>query len=93
MGAVYYPLGRGEEMSEGEYEYQYALCNDAGRDDEAASVPHKAPVGQWRVRSGAVLKISEMSVEHLKNAISYFERGGQGDNAKIKELREELAWR
>jgi hypothetical protein len=30
---TYYPLGRSEEMSEGEYQYQYELCSDAGLED------------------------------------------------------------
>lgn len=89
-GAVYYPLGRGGEMSEGEY----ARCNDVTRDDdhERVTAP-KAPVGYWRVRGGALLEIRTMTVEHIKNAINLFANSGHGDHAKIKELREELKWR
>ena len=90
-GAVYYPLGRGEEMSEGEYERQYALCNDVRRDDdyERVTAP-KTPDGYWRVRGGALLEIRTMTVEHLKNAINLFANSGHGSHPKIQELREEL---
>jgi hypothetical protein len=93
---AYYPLGTGEEMSEGEYEYQYALCNDPGEfydDGPSAKSLDSVPAGKWRVRGGAVLEIVGMSVEHLRNAINLFERAGWADHMKIRELREELARR
>ncbi len=93
---VYHPLGTGEEMSEAEYEYQYALCNDPDQfydDGPSAKSLDSVPAGKWRVRGGAVLEIAAMSVEHLQNAINLFVRSGHGDHMKIRELREELARR
>lgn len=84
--SVYYPLGRGDEMSEGEYQYQLALCDEAGRPD---AVP-AAPKGRWRVRGGALLEIRGMTDAHLRNAIAFFERRGDGQDKKIGELRIEL---
>jgi len=80
--------------SMGEYEYQYALCNDPDEFHELKALPTlDAPVGKWRVRSGAVLEIAKMSAEHLQNAINLFTRAGWGEHTKIDELREELARR
>jgi hypothetical protein len=96
---TYYPLGRGEDMSEGEYQYQMALCDAAGNEDaiyESSSLhPLEEPLspvpeGFWRVRGGALLEIAKMSTEHLKNAINYFERNDGGRHSKIEELRAEL---
>lgn len=79
-------------MSEGEYQYQMALCDSAGYDTrEHQSLDVR--VGCWRVRGGSILKIRKMSVAHLKNAIGYFERAGRGSHSKIQELRAELARR
>lgn len=79
-------------MSEGEYQYQMALCESAGRED-FKEPPPPSPEGYWRVRGGALLEIAKMSTEHLKNAINYFERNDGGRSAKIEELRTELAGR
>jgi hypothetical protein len=79
-------------MSEGEYQYQEELCSDAGLED----LPPRAletPPGEWRTRDGTILQVRAMSVEHIRNAISLFERSGWGDHAKILELRLELARR
>lgn len=92
--------------SMGEYEYWYALCNNPHEDAIYESSAHhplldeesppsslNAPIGKWRVRGGALLEISKMSTEHLRNAIRFFTRAGRGDHAKIQELWEELARR
>lgn len=80
--------------SMGEYEYMYALCNDPYEfREEAPPSSLSAPVGKWRVRGGAELEISKMTVEHLQNAIRFFTRAGWGDHAKIQELWEELVCR
>jgi hypothetical protein len=80
--------------SMGEYEYQYALCNNPDQFEEpTAPSLDSVPAGKWRVRGGAVLEIAKMSAEHLRNAINLFERAGHGDHMKIRELREELARR
>ncbi len=78
-------------MSEGEYQYQMALCESAGL--ENIEYPPNAPEGHWRVRGGALLEIAKMTTEHLKNAIAYFERTGGGSSEKIEELRAELGGR
>lgn len=81
-------------MSESEYEYMYALCNDPSEFGEpTAPSLDSVPAGKWRVRGGAVLEISRMAVEHLRNAIALFTCAGHGDHTKIRELREELARR
>ena len=100
---AYYPLGCGEEQSMGEYEEEYALCQNAGLDEDAIyessalhpleEPPPPPPYGLWRVRGGALLKIREMTDEHLRNAIALFTRNGRGGEPKIKELREELRGR
>ena len=89
-------------MSEGEYQYQVALCESAGNEDAIyeSSALHPleeslppVPEGYWRVRGGALLEIAKMSTEHLKNAIAFFERNDGGRGKKIKELRAELGRR
>lgn len=91
---AYYPLGTGEEVSQGEYEYQYALCNEPPDDLPQRKVyVADAPEGRWTVRGGAQLEIAKMSDAHLRNAIAFFERHGEGQNKKIEELRQELARR
>jgi hypothetical protein len=87
MAAEYFPLGRGCDMSEGEYERQWALCNE--QDPPSRSVRR----GFWRTQSGHVLAIKEMTAVHLMNAIHLSERAGTGKHPKIQELREELASR
>ena len=94
---TYYPMGCGSEQSMGEYEEEYALIANAGLDDEeiyddALRAPDP-PIGMWRVRGGALLKISEMSNAHLKNAINLFARNENVDKPKILELKAELARR
>jgi hypothetical protein len=88
---VYYPLGCAEEMSEGEYEYQYGLCNDPDLDDEPPAL--KTPRGRWRTREGEELEVGVMSTKHIRNVIKLFTRAGWGDHRKLDELRLELARR
>lgn len=52
-------------MSEGEYQLQQGLANDAGRE----SRPDNGPPGQWRMKSGALIGIQEMDDGHLTNTI------------------------
>jgi len=85
---AFYPLGNSEDMSEGEYQYQLALCDNAGQED-MEPLP-ETPNGYWRVRSGATLEICKMSTEHLKNAIEYFTKIGKSNHMKILELCLEL---
>ena len=80
---IYYPLGRAEEMSEGEYQAMFDETYISSRSPNCA-------VGQWRTRNGSIIKIAEMTTAHLKNAINYFERDGWGKHPKIEELRDEL---
>lgn len=86
---VYYPLGRGEDMSEGEYQAMQAACDSAG-----APPPRlDEPAGYWRTRNGSVIRVADMSSSHLLNAVRLFDRSGYGDLPKILELREELVRR
>lgn len=88
---AYYPLGAGGETSEGEYQYQLGLCEDAGRElDNVERQPLATRAGFWRVRGGAILKIREMTDAHLENAINYAVCRGSGRHPKIDELRAEL---
>ena len=80
---AYHPLGSGEEMSEGEYEYQYALCN--GEMDEPPKSLEVAS-GLWHTRDGRIISIRRMASDHLSNAISLFTRTGWGEHPKINEL-------
>lgn len=81
----------GENLSEGEYEYQYGLCNDGPEDDPPPAL--EMPMGYWRTRGGVTLKIRAMTSEHLDNAVRLFGSAGWGEHAKIRELRVELAGR
>lgn len=105
---VIYPLGRGEDLSEGEYQSFYAdpdpntmgeMAYVAACDEVAARADAKppralsAPRGEWRTRDGRELRVVEMTRDHLANAVALFERGGYGDHRKVRELREELASR
>ena len=85
---AYYPLGAGEEMSEGEYERMWELCNNVGR-SYASTSTLVAPMGIWVVRSGARLSISQMTDTHLVNAIAYCKRYGLSAHPKCDELRAE----
>lgn len=89
---VYYPLGTGGEMSEGEYQYQYGLCNEPPDDCEPPPPLEMSP-GYWRTRNGQVLEIKDLTAEHLINAVAFFERSGWSEHEKIRELRTELAAR
>ena len=55
---AYYPLGTGEEMSEGEYEYQYQMVQDAGERDFSDEMDRFDRVGTgaseaWKARMQA----------------------------------------
>jgi hypothetical protein len=77
-------------MGEGRYHEMYD-CDFGSQSVTPASL-HAKP-GYWRVRDGALLKITDMTVSHLDNAIKLFERAGFGKFAKIQELRAERAKR
>lgn len=79
------------EMSEGEYLYQLALCEEAGKPEEPPAL--LVPRGMWTVRGGKTLRIVDMTTPHLRNAIRLFSDAGWEDNKKILELRLELARR
>jgi hypothetical protein len=81
---TYYPLGRSEGISEGEYQ--------AMSDAELVVPPDclDEAAGYWRTRDGRVLRVREMSRAHLQNAISLFTRAGWGNEPKLCELRAEL---
>ncbi len=89
QNGAYYPLGLGGEISEAEYEYQYALCNEPP-DDCDPPPPLEMSPGYWRTRDGQVLEIKSMSATHIANAVALFERSGWPEHDKIRELRAEL---
>ena len=84
---TYYPLGCGEEMSEGAYQAMFAGYEV----DTNGSLNEET--GRWRCRDGLVLAVADMSTKHLENAIRYFSRVGWSEHWKIVELRGELAGR
>lgn len=94
---AYYPLGLGEEMSEGEYQASYCdpfdqvLDHDLDRTPRALREPQ--PPGLWKTRDGRVLVIAEMTVDHLTNSVNLFASHGWEDHPKIQELRKELVGR
>ena len=84
---VIYPLGRGGDMSESEYQAMYEACGVV-----SVRVPPSlsAAVGLWQTSDRRTLKIAEMTRAHLTNAIALFSMAGLGDHEKIWELRDEL---
>lgn len=54
---------------------------------------HDVGSGVWRTSSGEMLKISEMTDRHLRNAIAYAKRVGIIDRDKISELQAQLELR
>lgn len=77
-------------MSEGEY--QASLADpwwDNGVDDYW-ELQSRVASGFWQVSSGALIKISEMSDSHLRNAIAWAEQNGYDGSGKLSELRTEL---
>jgi hypothetical protein len=83
---AYYPLGcAADDMSEGEYQ---AMCDEATEELLRSPSSLNESYGRWRTRDGRVLKIVDMSTDHLVNAIRYFAEWN--DHSKILELREEL---
>src|SRR5579871_5694376 len=96
---VIYPLGRGEDLSEGEYQSFYAdpdpdlmgemaylaACDEiVARADARPPKVLSAPAGEWRTRDGRVLRVAEMTADHIANAVALFERGGHGGHQKIR---------
>jgi hypothetical protein len=82
---VFYPLGSGEAMSEGEYQRMFVE-----QDDREPASALNAPKGRWQTADGALLYIGKMTEEHLKNAIAACKRFGTGRHPKCRELRREL---
>ena len=91
MSNVYYPLGAPcDDMSEGEYQRQYYGPED---EDGWEEIPLDAPFGFWVTAGNQRLVIRRMTTDHLRNAIAYEERTGNGSHPKVGELRAELARR
>jgi hypothetical protein len=92
MTNVYYPLGAPcDDMSEGEYQRQYYGPEDLDGWEEEG--PLDAPYGFWVTSGNQRVVIRRMTTDHLRNAIAYEERTGNGSHPKVDELREELAKR
>jgi len=64
---TYYPMGNAEPMSEGEYQEQYGLVESAGEDIAV-------PDGFWRTREGVILAMTDMTDDHIENALRRMER-------------------
>lgn len=89
MTNVFYPLGAlCDDMSEGEYQRQYGEPYD----DSWRETVLDAPLGYWLAKEGRRL-IANMDDDHLRNAIAYEERTGNGNHPKVDELRTELTKR
>jgi hypothetical protein len=83
----YYPLGVPcDDMSEGEYQRQ---CDPFI--DDCVEGPLDAPYGFWVTSGNQRVVIRRMTTDHLRNAIAYEERTGNGSHPKVTELRAELA--
>lgn len=87
---AYCPLGRAEDMSEGEYQTMWELCNGS---HEAPPPSLAEPRGWWRTKGGISVMLVEMSSAHLLNTIRLFDRAGWGEHPKIRELSDELGRR
>jgi hypothetical protein len=85
---AYYPFGCTEEMSEGAYQ---AVHDELVAELRSPPASLSEAIGYWRTRDRRVLKITEMSTAHLRNAIQFFV--AWSDHSKILELRTELAGR
>lgn len=96
MGPTYYPLGCGEEMSEGERmamdAYEEELEYDPAAVEERAAFERldhiEAPVGVWNSTSGPI-PMKEMTDAHLKNALRWLDRYDLLGTDKAAEIRDE----
>lgn len=91
MTNVIYPLGRGEDMSEGEH----ALL-DADPYDPLGAQDYPtldAPEGEWETKDGTVLPLRRMTDAHLLNALRWMKARGLDRHPKHAELEKERRWR
>jgi hypothetical protein len=94
VSRVYYPLGGGYEMSEGE---RMALdCIDEWDEDDEDQAEFErldhidGPIGVWNATSGPI-KMKDMTDAHLANALAWLARYDLSDTEKAMELRTEQA--
>jgi len=73
---AYYPLGRAEDMSEGQYQSLHAIVHE----------PEDAPTGMWQRREGDLIPIADMTDAHLDNTIEMLRRNNATAWHKYREL-------
>ncbi len=84
----FYPLGRGEDMSEGEYAALQAMDEDPDEDEIARDWPDhlNAPEGSWQTRDDSTVLIRDMTDKHVRNAIRWMKARALDDHPKFDEL-------
>lgn len=68
-----YPLGRGEEQSEGEYQAQYEMCNEPPEPRPKRSESKYV----WTTKDGTQIRVRKMTDSHLVNAIRFLRRNAE----------------
>ena len=93
----FYPLGRGEEISEGERAMLDADPFEQKHDEDESShgwPSHlNTPEGSWQTREETVVAIADMTDTHLRNAIRWMKIQTLHDHPKFDELRTEATRR
>jgi hypothetical protein len=94
MTVVYYPLGRGEEMSEGEYVRQSALGDEDDAFDGMRFAEDDYPTlgavkGFWETKEGALIALAAMTDKHVRNALRWMRARGLDGHPKYNELHGE----
>jgi len=74
-------------IGEGEY---HRLHIDPPPPDAELDAP---PIGLWRVSTGDLLPIKDMTESHLSNALTFLDRRGLSSSSKAIELAQELGHR
>jgi hypothetical protein len=96
MGPTYYPLGRVEEMSEGDHmamdAYDEEIEYDPAAIEQQAAFERldhiDAPAGVWNSTSGPI-PMKLMTDAHLKNALRWLDRYNLLGTDKAAEIRDE----
>lgn len=85
MSSEHYPLGRGEEMSEGAYQEMFYRGDDG---EEAQTWPEHLNVehGYWETKNHDVIAISAMTDLHVKNALRWLRARSFDGHPKYAEL-------
>jgi len=89
MSNVYYPLGRGEDMSEGEYALLAAYDDDEDKVTENYPEHLDAEIGFWETKDSDVIAITAMTDTHLRNALRWMRARALDGHPKYNELLDE----